>query len=800
MAVLDGCEDTTGPKTSSDVLKTSNVEEYDGGALACISLPAEPSLNDVIESIDDKICDMVDHTHATSEVDTYDGQESFSCLSLTGTLNNVLETLAGEICGLEDTVTALDCSDIEVTSQYSPSCYTPTSTTLCGHLEGIDDKLCAINETTPECLTNNLFSDGDDGTFDTGIANMSSSQCSLFHDTSEAYNGAGSLRAEWDNGGSGEKITHATGMSVTDGNFYDITAYIKISGNVASTEDITLDLDGTGQNAYPFVLQNSTINGSDSWFKLSTRYFPTQTETVNLDINVPGFQETTTIWVDEISIRCEEDPEESEGDDAGGGIAVNDNIADAVAVISNDFVEEGADHSIIDETLTIEDGTYMIDGRRIIISKRDVTLDNTEDNYVYATRNGTYRLRTVTSGGDEPDKNDGDMLIYQITYSGGASTVTDKRVNEPFSADLLQDDSIVGRHIKDGEVSSPKLGDVVTGATVSLPNLTFNDKGQVTAADTDFNISGPTAGEVLVFNGGTGDWENVSVAGNVLPSANADDTMRYDGPADEWQSTSLLKVTSSGVGINTDDTTRSLVLAELTAAGIQMEQPKNPSATLQSGGSLTESQSFFYVITASDGVGETVVSDEVSETTDATNKTIALSWDEVRGAQSYFVYRGTSSGGQDERFEVTTNSYTDDGTDTFTAETTPSSTDAFVVSLHSTSDSHIFSGLKTEALEVLGRMLIKNKVSGVDSDVNSEGRNIVGFNQTSARKLTIDSDDISQDGYFIVVNDEGGNAGTNTITIETEGSETIDGSASVTITTDNDSLRLYSDGSNLFTF
>lgn len=53
-------------------------------------------------------------------------------------------------------------------------------------------------------------------------------------------------------------------------------------------------------------------------------------------------------------------------------------------------------------------------------------------------------------------------------------------------------------------------------------------------------------------------------------------------------------------------------------------------------------------------------------------------------------------------------------------------------------------------------------------------------------------------GRTIVIKDASGNAGTNNITITTEGSELIDGSATATINSNYGVLRLYSDGSNWF--
>ena len=66
--------------------------------------------------------------------------------------------------------------------------------------------------------------------------------------------------------------------------------------------------------------------------------------------------------------------------------------------------------------------------------------------------------------------------------------------------------------------------------------------------------------------------------------------------------------------------------------------------------------------------------------------------------------------------------------------------------------------------------------------------------------VTISSADILAELRFIV-KDQSGGAGTNNITVETEGSEEIDNSTDdVFITVNNGVIRLYSDGSNLFSW
>ena len=72
---------------------------------------------------------------------------------------------------------------------------------------------------------------------------------------------------------------------------------------------------------------------------------------------------------------------------------------------------------------------------------------------------------------------------------------------------------------------------------------------------------------------------------------------------------------------------------------------------------------------------------------------------------------------------------------------------------------------------------------------------------TSQRTITIDTDDVV-DGRVFIIKDKAGTASSsgNPIIIATEGSETIDGAATVTISADYGVIRLVSDGTNLFSF
>lgn len=84
------------------------------------------------------------------------------------------------------------------------------------------------------------------------------------------------------------------------------------------------------------------------------------------------------------------------------------------------------------------------------------------------------------------------------------------------------------------------------------------------------------------------------------------------------------------------------------------------------------------------------------------------------------------------------------------------------------------------------------------ASATTQGEAIAAVTDTSAaRTITLATADVAL-GRHITVKDESGGAGTNNITVATEGAETIDGAASITINADYGVARLYSDGVNWF--
>ncbi len=70
-----------------------------------------------------------------------------------------------------------------------------------------------------------------------------------------------------------------------------------------------------------------------------------------------------------------------------------------------------------------------------------------------------------------------------------------------------------------------------------------------------------------------------------------------------------------------------------------------PATTSTTGGTLAAA-TYYYKVTALNGLGETIGSNEQSVTTTGTTSSNTISWAAVPGATSYRIYRGTTAGGE----------------------------------------------------------------------------------------------------------------------------------------------------------
>lgn len=102
---------------------------------------------------------------------------------------------------------------------------------------------------------------------------------------------------------------------------------------------------------------------------------------------------------------------------------------------------------------------------------------------------------------------------------------------------------------------------------------------------------------------------------------------------------------------------------------------------------------------------------------------------------------------------------------------------------------------------VAGRSVNRATMSGTSIAASASGNvSLIALNAITAA-TTVTLPDATQliSGAEVAVKDETGNANTNTVTVHGFGSQTIDGSATKTITTAYGVLRLYTDGVNFFT-
>lgn len=109
-----------------------------------------------------------------------------------------------------------------------------------------------------------------------------------------------------------------------------------------------------------------------------------------------------------------------------------------------------------------------------------------------------------------------------------------------------------------------------------------------------------------------------------------------------------------------------------------MGAPVPKSCSASAGGSLAASTTYYYKITAIDGLTseETQGSEEISGVTTVPNKTLTLEWNAVPGAAQYKIYRSTTSGAYGASCYLATVAdptvtYTDDGTVSLTSGTPP---------------------------------------------------------------------------------------------------------------------------------
>ncbi len=742
------CKNFLRPKDFNLIISTSEVTQYDGGPFTCVTLPGSPTLNDVLEALEAKICSLVTHTHPTSDVVLYDGTPTFGCFSFSATpsLNTVIDELGTQICVNTTAIANLDCTDIEVTSQFSPVCYTPISSNLCGHLEGIDNVLCTTTSSVPLCLGNNLFTDGDNGRMELNITGMTSGNYTLTQVATPTFLGSMSLKCDRTSGAGVPGVGHSTSIATIAGNQYTTVFHVFIDSATAGTSASTamnITVSGTGTSFPLTVILNDATSQYDKWLRFEHIYIPDVDQSVTFTMGMPNFTNGTFIFIDEVTVSCS--PFTGIGFGSGESLATNRGVGRSIDRITNNNTSVSGTVTSSGVSLIVDIGNseYTIEGLEVLApdtsTTTSLTMAASSDNYLYSTSNGDgiaastpYVIKSVALAAPQPTTDAGDMILYKfVTDGSGVTATTNLQVIYPFDGTFLADNSIITRHISDLNVTGAKMEDVVGAATVQAANVTFDAKGRITAATTNFAIAGPAVTEILIYDGA--DFVNAPIVGNILPSGTARDTLRFNGT--NWITDSFFQNsgTSLGLGLGTSAPQFSFNMLKNLSFAINLEEPQNPSATAVAGGSLVD-DTYFYTVTGKDDKGETIASVEVSAATSGANNSVDVTWDRLEGAKEHIVYKGIAAGVYTEEFTVSvphqgwaaTHTFTDDGTAGGATTGPPANTDAGLI--RHQADYSILSSAGEIVFDYLTNLTIRDK-----------GRDFVtmtGFKMTVSKKVT----------------------------------------------------------------
>jgi len=141
------------------------------------------------------------------------------------------------------------------------------------------------------------------------------------------------------------------------------------------------------------------------------------------------------------------------------------------------------------------------------------SLTPSKDIYFSLKQDGGINKITQTIGSPAPSMA-GVAYLYKIVTDGsGVVSYSEEFEPSPFNAPSfsIPNDYIVTAMIADDQVTTAKLADVTTAATVGDPSIlsvTYNDKGQMTSADSYISLSGLSDGDIIKYDSGSGGFVN----------------------------------------------------------------------------------------------------------------------------------------------------------------------------------------------------------------------------------------------------------------------------------------------------
>jgi len=151
---MANCDEIITGGSGSITLATSAVTVYDGGSLGCVTVPVEPSLNDVLEALATTICAIANPNPFSSEVTIdFDFNVCGITIPIGSDLNFAIGKLLDGVCQNKTDIAAISCATIDATdcfcadwssvywSAVTPAIVNPPTTlgeVLCNMTKGIE--------------------------------------------------------------------------------------------------------------------------------------------------------------------------------------------------------------------------------------------------------------------------------------------------------------------------------------------------------------------------------------------------------------------------------------------------------------------------------------------------------------------------------------------------------------------------------------------------------------------------------------------------------------------------------------
>jgi hypothetical protein len=305
---------------------------------------------------------------------------------------------------------------------------------------------------------------------------------------------------------------------------------------------------------------------------------------------------------------------------------------------------------------------FLVNGKYTEVSNSAMIVTDNSDNYIEVREDGTYGKVAVPIGDPVPSPVSG-QFIWKVQKNLGvmlsAPNFTDLRNYKYINkSSKIGDEIIQTIHLADEAVSSAKMTPLIAAGTKGSSNffqITVDVSGRVSNVTSSASFSSLSDGDYMRWNASAGQWQNVAGSTVVAPSANEGDVMYYDGT--NWAASSMFDISASSIGVNYTNGQEHAHQFQLgnglwLSFGSRFLGPD--SITLTSGGTLSASTEYFYRIQYEDAGGQlSLPSEEESEVTTVSDKTVNVSVKFPNGIVGARVWRSTTSGSYSDYIDIT---------------------------------------------------------------------------------------------------------------------------------------------------